>query len=337
MGVVDNYDDGVHPEGDDTLLSSLYSEFSMYEEPRKVLSSNSALAPYQQWRAEYIERKQQEGGTAAVSPRSAGVRNACMPADIFEPYRRWKEGQLHPQGTHDMVDEHMEAFFAEFSDIAHDAIDSDIVYTELKQGQEDIRATSHSSSLPLVMVLSITLLSVVLLGGWFAHKTSEGIDSLRQQLDQLNQHVPKLTVSAAVQTDLSAPKPVVNKSVRMSIPAMAATVSPSDIATAKIAPEAVESKQTEIQTTHPNPALANHVQGDWMIVASSHLDRTDAEQALADLHAMKIDSKLSQAVVYGRTWFRVILPGFRRADALRYLKQHKQSPGFEGAWVGKNH
>jgi len=345
MNTANNHDS--NPQPDDTLLTSLYSEFTKHDEPANALPARPELEPYQQWRAAHTNRNEPVAGTNEKSATHTHASDTGISAELLEPYRRFKAGELHPQDTHTMVDEHMEAFFAEFSDIAHDAIDSDIVYTELKHAEHDMQVASRSNT-PLVIVLSMALLGVVTLGSWFVYKTSEGIDSLRQQLEQLNQQVPKMAIPIPPQStsattsraESPAAKPIAKKSTVLLAGVPAAAYQPAGVETTQPSLSNTTLKPTATTTsnpTEPNTVVTNHSQGNWMIVVSSHLSRQHAEQAISALHDMHIDSQLSQAVVRGRIWFRVILPGFSRKAARQYLKQHKQDQGFESAWVGKNH
>ncbi len=281
--------------------------------------------------------------------------NKAVPPEILEPYQRWKSGQLQPQEVHDMVDTHMEAFFAEFSDIAYDASRSDIAYTERKSMGGEVHIGARNRS-PLVAVLSMSLLALMATGGWFAYKTDEGIHALHQQIALLNAKLLQQSVTAPPLPSSHArpaPKkksmpdaPVVDKSpVSEAKPsqrriAMHINKSHRSHRASAMISRGEAARVTEVShldATEPTTKqiTSRHARKHWMVVISSYLDRKKAEREIADLRSANIDGQLSQALVHGKIWYRVILPGFTRRGALHYLNQHRQSALFTGAWVGK--
>ena len=271
-----------------------------------------------------------------------------VPPEILEPYRRWKNGELHPQEVHEMVDTHMEAFVAEFCDIADEANRSDIAYTEGKIIERVIQRT-QGNRFPLITLFSISLLVFMLIGGWLVHTTSKGINALHQQIQALNEKIlqQKFPVSTnhtlkvvpastqkATPTEPLADRPKIQKKAPKT-DAAPPVKKAGHHAKSRAAPLPTSQAREVAHLEKARQRTITPEQKKWMIVISSHLDRKKAEQSMKTFQSSHSDARLSQVRVHGKVWYRVILPGFSRKKALNYLKTHKHERAFSDAWVGK--
>ena len=275
-------------EGYDTLLPALFSELSTHENGEDELLTDT-------------------------------VHDEEVHPDVLEPYRRWREEYAH----HKIVEAQMAEFFAEFSDIAHDAIDSDIVYTELKRYEHHAgeSARDHRALLVFIVVMMLLFMGWA---SWFVYKTDEGIHVLQAQLVQLNHQAA------------SAPMITAEKLPAVSVAADAADAAeqqPPVVEKAKVVPPAATVH--DAYAAHIRP-VADRTAGQWVINVSSHLSREQAEQAAQVLlRDLSMTCMVREVLVRGKTWYRVTLEGFTLDAARTFLKEHKHDLAFEGAWVGK--
>jgi cell division protein FtsN len=98
---------------------------------------------------------------------------------------------------------------------------------------------------------------------------------------------------------------------------------------------AADSSSEPEAASEPKPAPASA--GEWGINLRSYATQALAEKGQQQLTANNLDTVIREAVVSGKTWYRLRVEGFNSsAAAKRFISDQLADKGFSGAWISRN-